>query len=254
MSIDAAARPRFLGLGLSSEPVEVIVNEVVRLSRGQRFSYVVTPNVDHVVKLSREGEDGPFRQSYPAAALRLCDSRVLARLARFCGERLTVIVGCDLTEALFRSRFGVGDRVAIIGGDADTLPALNAQFPGPHYLQHIPPMGIASDKVAQTAIVDFVTEARPNYTFFAVGAPRSEVLAARLAHEGRATGVGLCIGASIEFLTGVKPRAPRWMQQRGLEWLFRLLTEPGRLWRRYLVEGPAIFAIVLRWRLTGRAI
>jgi len=254
MSIETGAGPRFLGLGLSAAPVGDIVDEVVRLSRGEQFAYVVTPNVDHVVKLSREGADGPFRQSYPAAALRLCDSRVLARLARFCGERLTVIVGCDLTEALFRNRLAVGDRVAIIGGDADTLPALNAQFPGPNYVQHIPPMGIAGDKRAQDAIIAFVTGARPHYTFFAVGAPRSEVLAARLARERRATGVGLCIGASIEFLTGVKPRAPVWMQRRGLEWLFRLLTEPGRLWRRYLVEGPAIFAIVLRWRLTGRAI
>ncbi|MFM9978673.1 MAG: WecB/TagA/CpsF family glycosyltransferase [Sphingomonadaceae bacterium] len=254
MSIEVAARPRFLGLGLSAAPVDVIVDEVVRLSRGDRFSYVVTPNVDHVVKLSREGADGPFRQSYPSAALRLCDSRVLARLARLCGERLTVIVGCDLTEALFRTRLANGDRVAIIGGDAETLPALNRLFPGPDYVQHSPPMGLATDHAAQDAIVDFVADARPHYTFFAVGAPRSEVLAARLAREGRATGVGLCIGASIEFLTGVKPRAPRWMQQRGLEWLFRLLTEPGRLWRRYLVEGPAIFAIVLRWRLTGQAV
>ena len=63
-----------------------------------------------------------------------------------------------------------------------------------------------------------------------------------------AGGTGLCIGASVEFVTGAKRRAPRWMQRLGVEWLHRLLSEPGRLWRRYLVEGPRIFAMAWRWR------
>jgi UDP-N-acetyl-D-mannosaminuronic acid transferase (WecB/TagA/CpsF family) len=67
-----------------------------------------------------------------------------------------------------------------------------------------------------------------------------------------ATGVGLCIGASLEFLTGAKRRAPLWLQRLGLEWLFRLLTEPRRLWRRYLVEGPRIFVLWWRWHLSRR--
>jgi N-acetylglucosaminyldiphosphoundecaprenol N-acetyl-beta-D-mannosaminyltransferase len=55
--------------------------------------------------------------------------------------------------------------------------------------------------------------------------------------------VGLCIGASVEFLSGAKRRAPRWMQRAGLEWLYRLLSEPRRLWRRYLVKGPRVFKL-----------
>jgi exopolysaccharide biosynthesis WecB/TagA/CpsF family protein len=62
--------------------------------------------------------------------------------------------------------------------------------------------------------------------------------------------VALCIGASIEFLSGARRRAPRWMQRAGLEWAFRLLSEPRRLWRRYIVEGPRIFVIWYRWRRT----
>jgi exopolysaccharide biosynthesis WecB/TagA/CpsF family protein len=61
-------------------------------------------------------------------------------------------------------------------------------------------------------------------------------------------GIGLCVGASMDFLSGSRKRAPQWMQQARLEWLFRLLDEPQKLWRRYLVEGPKIFRIWLAWR------
>ena len=84
--------------------------------------------------------------------------------------------------------------------------------------------------------------------FFAIGAPQSEIVFAEILERGQARGVALCIGASLEFLTGAKTRAPLWMQRAGLEWLFRLGTEPRRLWRRYLVEGPKIFGIWRRWR------
>ena len=68
---------------------------------------------------------------------------------------------------------------------------------------------------------------------------------------GGAVGVGLCIGASLDFLTGRKARAPLWMRKASLEWLHRLLSEPRRLWRRYLVEGPRIFVLTMRWRRGG---
>jgi len=101
---------------------------------------------------------------------------------------------------------------------------------------------------ARAAVADFVIASEPDVVLFAVGAPQSELLCAEIAARGGARGVALCIGASLEFLTGAKRRAPRWMQRAGLEWLFRLLSEPRRLWRRYLVEGPRIFAIWWRWR------
>ena len=87
--------------------------------------------------------------------------------------------------------------------------------------------------------------------FFAIGAPQSELVCALAVERGKARGVGLCIGASLEFLTGAKSRAPLWMQRAGLDWLFRLASEPARLWRRYLVEGPQIFLIWWRWRLSS---
>lgn len=113
-----------------------------------------------------------------------------------------------------------------------------------------PPMGVRDSAGAQIEIAKFVEEARADIVLLAIGAPQSEMVALTIASRGRARGVALCIGASVEFLSGQKRRAPAWMQRAGLEWLFRLVSEPGRLWRRYLVEGPRIFAIWWRHRGT----
>jgi exopolysaccharide biosynthesis WecB/TagA/CpsF family protein len=81
-----------------------------------------------------------------------------------------------------------------------------------------------------------------------VGSPRQEILAAAIAATGRARGIGLCVGASLEFLVGAKPRAPVWMRRAGLEWLHRLAGDPAGLGRRYLRDCPAIVPLLLSER------
>ena len=114
-------------------------------------------------------------------------------------------------------------------------------------------MGVRDRPALQEEIACFVEREAPDFTFLAMGAPQSELVAQRLANRGKARGVALCIGASIEFLSGARRRAPRWTQRLGLEWAFRLLSEPRRLWRRYLVQGPRIFVIWYRWRRVAAA-
>ena len=106
-----------------------------------------------------------------------------------------------------------------------------------------PPMGVRDDVRAQQTIAEFVEREGAQVVLFAIGAPQSEIVAHLIATRGRSGGVGLCIGASVEFLSGAKRRAPAWMQGLGLEWAFRLASEPRRLWRRYVVKGPRIFAL-----------
>ena len=86
----------------------------------------------------------------------------------------------------------------------------------------------------------------------AVGAPQQELLAHEMRASGRVRGTGLCIGAGIDFLVGAQSRAPRLVQRAHLEWAWRLAREPRRLWRRYLVDGPAIFPIAWAWARARR--
>lgn len=247
-------RDAFLGMAFDALSLDKAMTRIAALSKAATFSFVVTPNVDHAIKLSRGPANDPIRLAYAKASLALCDSRILGGLARLCGTTLSVVPGSDLTRELFARVLSPGDSVAIVGGDVVMLETLRERFPGIVYHQHVPPMGFIRNEAARADAVRFIEDTQARYTFLAVGFPQSELLAADVLVRGKATGVGLCIGASIEFIVGTKRRAPLWMQRLSLEWLFRLLSEPKRLWRRYLVEGPAIFVLVLRWRLTGRGV
>ncbi|MBU7581296.1 MAG: WecB/TagA/CpsF family glycosyltransferase [Porphyrobacter sp.] len=229
-----------------------------RLTKHPGVSLVVTPNVDHIVML-KDPEGDPetaarFGRAYDAAAIRLCDSRVLQALAWFEGIRLDVVTGSDLTAQLFENGCLDGRSVALIGGDDSMPAALKARFPEVDLVQHIPPMGVLANEPAIAAIEAFLKGRRWDYILFAIGAPRSEIIAHRMMGVEGIQGVAICVGASIEFLLGRKKRAPRWMQKARLEWAFRLSSEPRRLWRRYLIKGPRILAIVRDWkRSNGKA-
>jgi exopolysaccharide biosynthesis WecB/TagA/CpsF family protein len=113
-------------------------------------------------------------------------------------------------------------------------------------------MGVLSDPAAQDEIARFVESVPSRLVIFAIGGPQSEVCCRMIAKRGKARSVAICTGASLEFLAGLKARAPHWMQRARLEWLHRLASEPRRLWRRYLVKGPQILAIILREQVLRR--
>lgn len=242
---------RFLGIDFVSASYAEMADELDRLAGEDSFSYIVTPNVDHALMLDPDRPDAAtaaFRDAYAAAAMRLCDSRVLQKLARMHGTELDVLTGSDLTAYLFeRGRFA-GRKVAVVGGDENMVEALLARFPEINIVQHRPPMGVLRNEEAMDAIIAFIARERADYVLLAIGAPQSEIVALKCRQSGNARGVGLCIGASIEFLLDRKHRAPAWMRKSGLEWAFRLASEPRRLWRRYLVTGPRIFLLAVCWK------
>jgi N-acetylglucosaminyldiphosphoundecaprenol N-acetyl-beta-D-mannosaminyltransferase len=243
----AAASSEFLGLRFARCDLAEALDWVLDRSRQRGFGYVVTPNVDHVVRLCR-ADDPALWRIYEEADLRLCDSRILARLARWSGLDLPVVAGSDLTARLLSRPLPAGTRIALIGGSAAQFDWLRAARPEAEHFHHQPPMGLRADTAAQAEAAAFIESARPHLVLLTVGAPQSEIVAQLVKRRGQADGVALCVGASLEFLTGEKRRAPRFLQALSLEWAFRLLSEPRRLWRRYLVEGPAILSIWLRWR------
>jgi exopolysaccharide biosynthesis WecB/TagA/CpsF family protein len=216
------------------------------------FGYVVTPNADHLVRLERQPALMPL---YSAAIMRLLDSRVVARAAQLLGLGAPAVTpGADLTAELLSRHLRPGERVTIIGMDPAMIPGLVQRCGIAAPAHHFPPMGFETDATAFDAAVRFVIDHPARFIFLAVGSPRQEQLAAAIQRSGQARGIGLCVGASLEFLAGGRPRAPRWVQMAGFEWLHRLIHDPYRLGRRYLIDNPPIFALLLRerMRLPGR--
>ncbi len=247
----AIERRTLCGLPFDDLDFETALALVATARPGDRFGYVVTPNVDHVVRTARGPAD--LLRIYEGATLSLLDSRVLHRLAvGHPGRPRTVVPGSTLTEALFRRVVRPDDPITVIGGDASTIEALRRRHRLSRLRHHDPPLGFADDPAAVEACLAFAEAVPARFVFLAVGSPRQERLADALRRRGRATGIGLCIGASLAFAAGTSRRAPAWMQAAGVEWLHRLLSEPRRLWRRYLIDGPAILPILLADRRSRR--
>lgn len=236
----------FLDVGFTSLDNAAVLQAVSKRPPGASFNYIVTPNVDHVVRLQRNRSD--LWPAYRAAWMTLCDSRILALLARQEGCSLPVLPGSDLTQAMFEHVVRPTDRIAIVGGSTGGVRKLVERY-GLRKVHHYdPPMGFINDPAEVRRAVDFIIRTRARYTLIAVGSPQQEMLAYRVKLAGGGKGIGLCVGASLDFLTGVQKRAPRVMRLLALEWLHRLVSNPGRMWRRYLYEGPMIFQIMRDWK------
>ncbi len=235
----------FLGLRFNAWSLARVRGWLQERGIDSPYAYLVTPNVDHMVRLA----DAPaaVRRAYDEADLRLCDSRILARIAGFMGIQLSVVPGSDLTADLFRDALHDGNRMCLVGGEEGDGARLEAMYPGVKVVQHRPPMGLRTNAAARAAAIDAAIAARASVTLFAVGSPQQELLAREMADRPDARGTALCVGASTDFLLGTQNRAPRVVQQLSLEWAWRLLGDPRRLARRYLVEGPAIFPMAWRW-------
>lgn len=240
-----ATKIGFLGFNFDDLSEEQALQHIRVLIGKRDFSYLITPNVDHVVTFNQTS-DPVILDAYRRADITLCDSRILTKLAGLSGVKLVAVPGSDLTRMLLQVA-NSDWRFAVIGGDAALHSKIATIYPKFEWIFFQPPMRVRNDPSARLKIAEFVESASADIIFFAIGAPQSEITCHEIARRGRATGVALCIGASLEFLAGAKKRAPSWMQHMSLEWLYRLGSEPKRLWRRYLLDGPPIFSIWWRW-------
>lgn len=217
--------------------------EIVAAYGSDRFGYVVTPNVDHVI---RHYYDQHFRRLYAQAAYVLLDSRFLAHTVGLVRRQiLRVCLGSDLTTAVLNGVIKPHDVAVLVGCTAGQAQQLRSQFKLTA-LHHIdPPMNFISDPaMVEACLRDIETVGAFRFCFLAIGSPQQEIIAQKLKERGIARGLALCVGGSINFMTGVERRAPVWMQRLGFEWLFRLLVNPRRMAKRYVVRGPRIFLLL----------
>jgi len=229
-------RTSLLGIDFADISLAETLSWLLARSPAAPFAYAVTPNADHLQRLRRLPALWPV---YDTAALRLFDSHCLAHAAAALGLAAPqVVTGADLVAALLPRLAGM--RVAVVGMSAAALAALAARHPAVTFHHHAPPMALLHNPAAFRAARDFVLETAAPVTLFALGAPVQELLAYAVARAPNATGLGLCVGAALDFAAGVTPRAPCWMRQAGLEWLHRLNQEPLRLAPRYLLGCPPV--------------
>jgi len=235
----------FLNTAFDRIGFDIALERIAMRAPDAPFAFVVTPNVDHLVRMRHDRALAPL---YAQAWLTVCDSRVLELLAALSGEDVDVTAGSDLTEALFETAIDRDEPVVVIGGSQAVIDGVTARYGLTDLRWHEPPMGLRHKPGAIAECAAFVAANPARFVFLCVGSPQQEMIAEACLERGDCTGVGLCVGASLDFLSGQARRAPRWIQRLRLEWLHRLSEEPARMWRRYLVEGPKVMVLWWEWR------
>ena len=236
-----------------SQAIEQLL-DWVRHPDGQ-CHYVVTPNVDHAVMYQ---EHAGLRRAYDDAGLVLADGFPVLMAARMLRRGIPERVpGSDLVPALFEAVNSIGDdaeqqplRVFLLGaapGVADrAADIIHQRWPRVQVVgTYSPPLSFEKDATENDSILDRIARAEPDVLVVGLGAPKQELWVHVHQHQIAAP-VALCVGATIDFLAGEKPRAPRWMRRVGLEWLHRLASEPKRLAKRYLRDARIFPQLVLR--------
>ncbi|GAB4414320.1 MAG: WecB/TagA/CpsF family glycosyltransferase [Bacteroidia bacterium] len=221
-----------------------------------REGIVFTPNVDHLMRLQR---DRAFYETYAQADYRLCDSRIVQGVSAFAtGQQIVEqIAGSDFFPAFVQhiALYEPAMTVFLLGGSTpgvaqaarDRLDAAAGRRVVAD--AYAPPRGFEHDDAETARIVERICASGATVLAVGVGSPKQEHWIVR--HRDSLPGVQLFfgVGATIDFIAGHQRRAPRWMTRAGLEWLFRLVQEPRRLFRRYLIEDLPFFWLVLRQRL-----
>jgi N-acetylglucosaminyldiphosphoundecaprenol N-acetyl-beta-D-mannosaminyltransferase len=215
--------------------------------------YVVTPNAQHVVMLE---DDPQFREVYEHAALVLPDGASLLGAARILGARLRErVTGIDLFQGLCERAAQESLRVFLLGGRpgaADlAVKKLLERYPNLIVAgTSRPPDAFDKNEKLLREVAQTIREARPHFLFVGLGARMQENWMYR---HGSKLGVPVSVGVggSFDVVSGLLPRAPRWIQDLGFEWLFRVAAEPRRLWKRYLIGNSRFIAIVLKQLMTA---
>jgi N-acetylglucosaminyldiphosphoundecaprenol N-acetyl-beta-D-mannosaminyltransferase len=196
---------------------------------------VFTLNLDHVVKLRRNAD---FRAAYKSARYVTADGFPIVWAGRLNGSHVGRVTGADLIEPLCAEAARQQQSIFLFGGRFESLAGaarhLVTKYPGLQIAGVCAPEGnFDPGSEAAADYTKLIAASGAKLCFVALGAPKQELFTAAAVNQS--SGVAfVCIGAGLDFLAGTQARAPRWMQASGTEWLWRLLSDPGRLARRYL--------------------
>lgn len=219
--------------------------QILGWAQGGESRYVCVANVHMVM----EAWDNPdFSAIVNGADLVVPDGMPLVWMLRLQGRRgQERVYGPHLTLQVARAAAEAGVPIGLYGGTTaannEMAAALQRLYPGLQIVYRYSPPFRPLDAGEEAEVLAAIRDSGARILFVGLGCPKQERWMA--AHRGQINAVMLGVGAAFDFIAGVKPWAPAWVQRLGLEWLFRLLTEPRRLWRRYLYHNPRFMLLAL---------
>lgn len=243
-------RVAILGCPVDAMDMEATLDRCRHLIRDRRGAYQVSINA---LKVDLADRDGLFADLLWGSAIASADGQSILWAARLLGRPLPERVnGTDLMERLLAAAESEGFSIFILGARSEVLDRAVDRIRERH--PRLKLSGSRDGYFAPSEEMDVVNEIResaPDLLFVALPSPRKEEFIAT--HIGSLNvGLAMGVGGSVEVIAGDRARAPVWMQRRGLEWLFRLVQEPRRMWRRYLPGSMRLALHVLRELVSAR--
>lgn len=226
------------------------LNEISQLVEKKKKSYIVAINVDVVMKMET---DTYLKKIADEAALTLVDGKPLVWIAKLHKRPVKAkISGSDLVPELCKAATKKGYSIFIIGGAEGIAEKakrnLEKKLSGIKIVgTYSPPFGFEKDKAELDRINKMISDAHPDLVIACFGCPKQEKWIYENYHKYDGT-VSICAGATVDFLAGTVKRAPKWMSEHGLEWLYRFSQEPKRLFKRYFVDDMKILRLVWKYR------
>ena len=242
-------RINFMNTEIDNLTMNETLIEIDKLIRLNECAYVVTPNVDHIVQLERDEE---LKRVYENASLILADGKPLIWISKFYKTPIKEkISGSDLFPKVCDLAAKKGFTMYLLGAAegvaAKAAKNLMQKYKGLNIVgTYSPPFGFEKDKKELDKIKEQIQKVHPDILIVGLGCPKKEKF---MYHHCNELGVPISfgLGASIDFEAGNIKRAPKWMSEHGLEWLYRIIQDPKRLAKRYLVDDMKIFSLAIRY-------
>ena len=223
------------------------IEKIDKLINDGKYHYVVTPNVDHIVKLQN---DSYFLNVYKEADMVLTDGMPLIWYSKLIGNPIIEkISGSDLFPKVCELSASKGYRIFLLGaaeGIAEIAKRnLQSKYNGLKIVgTYSPEYGFENDFNKINEIINMINHYKPDILAVGLGAPKQEKFIYRYKDKLKVP-ISLAIGATIDFEAGNIKRAPKWMRNIGMEWFYRLIKEPKRMYKRYIVDDRKFFKIAL---------
>ncbi len=243
-------RMRFMNTYVDNVTEEEAIRHIEECVKNRTIGFVVTPNVDQIVMMEKNLY---FREICDNAELSVVDGHPLLWIAKWYKRPIKEkICGSDLMPHLCKIAAEKGYKVFLLGAAegiaAKAADILVDQNPGLKIAgTYSPPFGFEKDELELDKINRILKESNADLLFVGMGAPKQSVFIYENMHKYQIP-MSFCVGATIDFIAGEQKRAPRWMTDHGMEWLYRLFKEPKRMFKRYIINDTKIIRLAWKYR------
>lgn len=243
-------RIKFMNSYIDNVTKKEAIEYIEECIRDRKIGQVITPNVDQIVRIEW---DEYFKKICENCELLLVDGHPLMWIAKWYGRPFKEkITGSDLVPSLCEVAAKKGYSVFLLGAAPGVAEKAARKLEKKYHGLKVagvysPPIGFEKDKEEIKKINRILKESKADMLFVGIGVPKQDIFIYENMHEYQIP-MSFSIGGTIDFIAGEQKRAPKWMSSHGLEWFYRFIHNPKRMFKRYFIDDVKIMKLIIKYR------